>query len=148
MGTLGGRAAEEVVFGYPEVTTGAGNDLQQVTSMARQMVTRFGMSSIGPLALESQGGDPFLGRSMGSTSEYSEDVASRIDMQVRSIIQHCHVETVAIIKENRVVIDKLVDILIEKETIDGEEFRSIIAEYTDLPNPGQYTSQLKETIRI
>jgi len=56
MGALGGRAAEEVVFGYPEVTTGAGNDLQQVTSMARQMVTRFGMSNIGPLALESQGG--------------------------------------------------------------------------------------------
>ena len=80
MGALGGRAAEEVVFGYPEVTTGAGNDLQQVTSMARQMVTRFGMSNIGPLALEGQGGDPFLGRSMGASSEYSEDVASRIDM--------------------------------------------------------------------
>ena len=88
MGALGGRAAEEVVFGYAEVTTGAGNDLQQVTSMARQMVTRFGMSNIGPLALESQGGDPFLGRSMGSSSEFSEDVASRIDMQIRSIIQH------------------------------------------------------------
>eukprot|EP00284_Hemiselmis_tepida_P001755 CAMPEP_0174953688 /NCGR_PEP_ID=MMETSP1355-20121228/95999_1 /TAXON_ID=464990 /ORGANISM="Hemiselmis tepida, Strain CCMP443" /LENGTH=473 /DNA_ID=CAMNT_0016201395 /DNA_START=474 /DNA_END=1892 /DNA_ORIENTATION=- len=130
MGALGGRAAEEVVFGYPEVTTGAGNDLQQVTSMARQMVTRFGMSNIGPLALESQGGDPFLGRSMGSSSDYSEDIASRIDMQIRSIIQHCHVEAVTIIKENRVVIDKLVDLLIEKETIDGAEFRSIIAEYT------------------
>nr|BDA97952.1 cell division protein [Chroomonas collegionis] len=145
MGALGGRAAEEVVFGYPEVTTGAGNDLQQVTSMARQMVTRFGMSNIGPLALESQGGDPFLGRSMGSSSEYSEDVASRIDMQVRSIIQHCHVETVMIIKENRVVIDKLVDILIEKETIDGDEFRKIIAEYTPLPKSIEYTTQLKDT---
>jgi cell division protease FtsH len=144
MGALGGRAAEEVVFGYPEVTTGAGNDLQQVTSMARQMVTRFGMSSIGPLALESQGGDPFLGRTMGSSSEYSEDVASRIDMQVRSIIQHCHVETVLIIKENRVVIDKLVDILIEKETIDGNEFRNLIAEYTNVPNAAKYTAQLKE----
>lgn len=145
MGALGGRAAEEVVFGYPEVTTGAGNDLQQVTSMARQMVTRFGMSSIGPLALESQGTDPFLGRSMGaSTSEYSEDVASRIDLQVRSIIQHCHVEAIMIIKENRVVIDKLVDILIEKETIDGDEFRSIIAEYSSLPGQVQYAPQLKE----
>lgn len=142
MGALGGRAAEEVVFGYPEVTTGASNDLQQVTSMARQMVTRFGMSNIGPLALESQSSDPFLGRSMGSSSQYSEDVASRIDMQIRSIVQHCHDETVQIIKDNRVVIDQLVDILIEKETISGEEFRNIVAEYTTLPEKTVYKSQL------
>ena len=142
MGALGGRAAEEVVFGYPEVTTGAGNDLQQVTSMARQMVTRFGMSNIGPLALEGQGADPFLGRSMGGSPQYSEDVASRIDMQIRSIVEHCHDETVQIIKDNRVVIDQLVDILIEKETISGEEFRNIVAEYTPLPEKIVYKSQL------
>jgi cell division protease FtsH len=142
MGALGGRAAEEVVFGYAEVTTGAGNDLQQVTSMARQMVTRYGMSNIGPLALESQGGDPFLGRSMGSSSAFSEDVASRIDMQIRSIIQHCHEETIQIIKDNRVVIDILVDILIERETIDGEEFRNIVSDYTTLPANEQYKAQL------
>lgn len=142
MGALGGRAAEEVVFGYPEVTTGAGNDLQQVTSMARQMVTRFGMSNIGPLALENQSTDPFLGRTMGSSSEYSEDIASRIDMQIRSIIQHCHDETVNIIKENRVIIDKLVDLLIEKETIDGDEFRNIVAEYTHVPEKENYINKL------
>jgi cell division protease FtsH len=142
MGALGGRAAEEVVFGYPEVTTGASNDLQQVTSMARQMVTRFGMSNIGPLALENQGADPFLGRSMGASAEYSEDIASRIDIQIRSIVQHCHEETVQLIKENRVVIDKLVDILIEKETISGDEFRALVAEYTLLPEKLSYTSQL------
>jgi cell division protease FtsH len=142
MGALGGRAAEEVVFGYPEVTTGAGNDLQQVTSMARQMVTRFGMSNIGPLALEGQSSDPFLGRSMGGSAQYSEDVASRIDMQIRSIIQHCHDETVQIIKDNRVVMDQLVDILIEKETISGGEFRNIVAEYTPLPEKIVYKSQL------
>ena len=142
MGALGGRAAEEVVFGYPEVTTGAGNDLQQVTSMARQMVTRFGMSNIGPLALENQNSDPFLGRTMGSSSEYSEDIASRIDMQIRSIIQHCHNETIQIIKDNRVAIDKLVDLLIEKETITGEEFRNIVAEYTLIPEKNNYTPQL------
>ena len=142
MGALGGRAAEEVVFGYPEVTTGAGNDLQQVTSMARQMVTRFGMSNIGPLALENQGSDPFLGRTMGSSSEYSEDIASRIDMQIRSIIQHCHNETVQIIKDNRVVIDKLVDLLIEKETISGEEFRNIVSDYTLVPDKNNYIPQL------
>ena len=96
IGTLGGRAAEVVIFGDEEVTTGASNDLQQVTNLARQMVTRFGMSNIGPVALESQGSDPFLGRSMGGSSQYSEDIASRIDMQIRSIVQHCHDETVQI----------------------------------------------------
>jgi len=142
MGALGGRAAEEVVFGYPEVTTGAGNDLQQVTSMARQMVTRFGMSNIGPLALENQTSDPFLGRTMGSSSEYSEDIASRIDMQIRSIIQHCHNETLEIIKDNRIIIDKLVDLLIEKETISGDEFRQIVEEFTTIPEKNTYISQV------
>jgi cell division protease FtsH len=142
MGALGGRVAEEVVFGHPEVTTGAGNDLQQVTSMARQMVTRFGMSNIGPLALENPDSDPFLGRTMGLSSDYSEDIASKIDMQIRSIIQHCHAETTQIIEENRIVIDKLVDILMEKETIDGEEFRTIVSEFTIVPKKIAYSSQL------
>ena len=70
---------------------------------------------------------------MGSSSEYSEDIASRIDMQIRSIIQHCHNETVQIIKDNRVIIDKLVDILIEKETISGDEFKQIVEEFTIIP---------------
>jgi cell division protease FtsH len=85
-GALGGRAAEEVVFGDAEVTTGAGNDLQQVTGMARQMVTRFGMSDLGPVSLESQTGEVFLGRDWMTRSEYSEEIASRIDAQVRSIV--------------------------------------------------------------
>jgi cell division protease FtsH len=100
------------------------------------------MSNIGPLALESQGGDPFLGRSMGSSSAFSEDVASRIDMQIRSIIQHCHEETIQIIKDNRVVIDILVEILIERETIDGKEFRDIVSDYTTPPANEQYKAQL------
>jgi cell division protease FtsH len=84
MAALGGRAAEEIVFGKPEVTTGAGNDLQQVTNMARQMVTRFGMSDLGPLSLESQNNsDIFLGRDWVNKSEYSEEIAGKIDAQVR-----------------------------------------------------------------
>nr|BDA97514.1 cell division protein [Cryptomonas sp. NIES-345]BDA98475.1 cell division protein [Cryptomonas sp. NIES-1327] len=141
IGALGGRAAEEVVFGPPEVTTGADNDIQQVTSMARQMVTRFGMSNIGPLSLEGQTSDPFLGRSMGNSSDYSEDIASKIDMQVRSIIQHCHNEAIQTIKENRIIIDQLVDLLIEKETISGEEFKKIVEEFTSVPEKTKYTSQ-------
>lgn len=142
MGALGGRAAEEVVFGDAEVTTGAGNDLQQVTSMARQMVTRFGMSDLGPLSLEGQSSEVFLGRDLMTRSEYSEEIAARIDAQVRSIVEHCYDEARRLIRENRVVIDRLVDLLIDKETIDGEELRQIVAEYTDIPEKEQYTPQL------
>lgn len=133
MGALGGRAAEEIVFGDSEITTGASNDLQQVTSMARQMVTRFGMSSIGPLSLDSEDSNPFLGRGMGSGNDYSDEIAIKIDSQIQLIVQECHNNTRDIIKNNRVIIDKLVDILIEKETISGEEFREIISQYTVLP---------------
>lgn len=137
-GALGGRAAEEVIFGSAEVTTGAGNDLQQVTGMARQMVTRFGMSTLGPLSLEAQQSEVFLGRDFTARSEYSEKIASQIDMQVRSIVDHCYNETRRIIRDNRVVIDRLVDLLIEKETIDGEELRQIVAEYTTVPEKEKF----------
>ncbi len=141
-GALGGRAAEFVVFGDSEITTGAGNDLQQVTSMARQMVTRFGMSNLGPLSLESQSGEVFLGRDWMSKSEYSEEIACRIDAQVRELIKHAYEEAIRIMRENRTVIDRLVDLLIEKETIEGEEFRQIVAEYTTVPEKEQYVPQL------
>jgi cell division protease FtsH len=141
-GALGGRAAEYVVFGDSEITTGASNDLQQVTGMARQMVTRFGMSDLGPLSLESQSGEVFLGRDWMSKSEYSEEIASRIDAQVRELIQHAYEEAIRIMRENRTVIDRLVDLLIEKETIDGEEFRQIVAEYTVVPEKEQFVPQI------
>ncbi|MDD1434473.1 ATP-dependent zinc metalloprotease FtsH2, partial [Dolichospermum sp. ST_sed6] len=86
-GALGGRAAEEIIFGAAEVTTGAGGDLQQLSGMARQMVTRFGMSDLGPLSLESQQGEVFLGRDWTTRSEYSEAIACRIDAQVRIIVE-------------------------------------------------------------
>jgi cell division protease FtsH len=136
-GALGGRAAEEVIFGDSEVTTGAGNDLQQVTSMARQMVTRYGMSDLGPLSLESQQGEVFLGGGWNSRSEYSEVIAGRIDAQVRSIVEHCYAEARRMIRENREVIDRLVDLLIERETIDGKELRQIVAEYSIVPEKEQ-----------
>ena len=141
-GALGGRAAEDVIFGDAEVTTGAGNDLQQVTGMARQMVTRFGMSDLGPLSLESSQGEVFLGRDWLNRSEYSEEIASRIDLQVRAIVDKCYDETKQIIRDNRMVIDRLVDLLIEKETIDGNEFRQIVSEYTTVPEKEQLVTQI------
>nr|YP_009394205.1 Cell division protein FTSH [Rhodomela confervoides]ARW62767.1 Cell division protein FTSH [Rhodomela confervoides] len=133
MGALGGRATEQIVFGDSEITTGASNDLQQVTSMARQMVTRFGMSDIGPFSLENEDTNPFLGRGMGNLNEYSDEIAVKIDTQIKIIVEECHQKTLKIIKNNRVIIDKLVDVLIEKETIDGQEFRNIIKQYTEVP---------------
>ena len=141
-GALGGRAAEEVIFGAAEVTTGAGGDLQQLSGMARQMVTRFGMSDLGPLSLESQQGEVFLGRDWTTRSEYSESIASRIDAQVRAIAEECYENAKKIIREHRAVTDRLVDLLIEKETIDGDEFRQIVAEYTEVPDKQQFVPQL------
>ncbi|MEO1404184.1 MAG: AAA family ATPase, partial [Cyanobacteria bacterium J06635_1] len=141
-GALGGRAAEDIIFGDAEVTTGAGNDLQQVTSMARQMVTRFGMSDLGPLSLENPQGEVFLGGDWMSRSEYSEEVAVGIDAQVRNIVEHCYDDAKRLMEENREVIDRLVDLLIDKETIDGDELRQIVAEYTAVPEKEQFVPQL------
>ncbi|MEM6402410.1 MAG: ATP-dependent zinc metalloprotease FtsH2 [Cyanobacteria bacterium P01_D01_bin.116] len=141
-GALGGRAAEEVIFGRDEITTGAGNDLQQVTGMARQMVTRFGMSDLGPVSLESQQGEVFLGRDWTTRSEYSESIAARIDSQVRAIVDDRYQATLQMMREHRSLMDRLVDLLIEKETIDGDEFRQIVAEYAEVPEKPQYVPSL------
>ncbi len=132
---LGGRAAEEVIFGHDEVTVGASSDIQQVSRIARQMVTRFGMSELGSFALESENSQPFLGQSnlMGGGHEYSDELATKIDEKVREIAQESLDKAIAIIYNNRILVDRLVDTLIEKETIDGEEFRDIVSEYTQLP---------------
>ncbi|CAN1213363.1 ATP-dependent zinc metalloprotease FtsH [Tumidithrix helvetica PCC 7403] len=141
-GALGGRAAEEAVFGSQEITTGAGNDLQQVTGMARQMVTRFGMSDIGPLSLEGRNNEVFLGRDLMSRSEFSEEITARIDQQVREIVQACYQTALQIMYENRAAIDRVVDILVDKETIDGEEFRRVISEYTTVPEKERFVPVL------
>jgi cell division protease FtsH len=127
--TLGGRAAEDVIFGDSEVTTGASNDLEKVTSFARQMVTKFGMSELGLLALEGQEQPVFLGNESIQRNEYSETVAARIDSQIRTIVIQCYERAKTIIRENRVAVDRIVDILIEKETIDGDEFRELLAKF-------------------
>ena len=140
---LGGRAAEEEVFGHDEVTIGASSDIQKVASDARNMVTRFGMSNLGPVALERAGGEVFLGRDLiNQAPEYSEEVASQIDRQVQEIVTQCHNEARRLIRENREVVDKLVELLIEQETIDGDRFREIVAQYTTLPEKQPVTTKI------
>ena len=133
MGALGGRAAEDIVFGREEVTTGAGGDIQQVASMARQMVTKFGMSDLGPVALEGDSQEVFLGRDLMTRNDISDAISRQIDEKVREMVKRCYEETLSIVEDNRQAMDKLVEILIEKETIDGEEFCKILAEFTSIP---------------
>lgn len=128
--TLAGRMMEEVVFGEPEVTTGASNDLQQVTNIAREMVTRYGMSKIGPVALEDENNEQmFLG------GDYQEAITNRIDAEVCYIINHCEQVAKEIILHNRVIIDVMVEKLLELETMEGDSFRSLLREYTVLSKP-------------
>jgi cell division protease FtsH len=143
MGALGGRAAEAVVFGHAEVTTGAGGDIQQVAGMARQMVTRFGMSELGPVSLEGGNQEVFLGRDLMTRSDVSDAIARRIDEQIRSIVDSCYRDTVALVAGNRACIDRLVEMLIEKESLDGDEFRSVVAEFTEVPDKERFSPLLK-----
>jgi len=132
IGILGGRAAEQVIFGDPEVTTGASGDLQQVTGLARQMVTRFGMSNIGPIALEDE-----------SSSGQADNIADRIDDEVCKIINYCEEKALQIILDNRVIIDLVVERLLDVETMEGTEFRELVSTYTILPDKDSaYVSKL------
>jgi cell division protease FtsH len=130
---LGGLAAEAEIFGNSEVTTGVGDDIRKVTQMARQMVTLYGMSDLGPVALESVNSEVFLGRSFMPRSEYSEEMAAKIDHKVREIANSCYQRARQLLRDNRPLMDRLVDILVEQESIEGEQFRQIVSEYVDLP---------------
>ena len=145
MGALGGRAAEDVVFGYAEVTTGAGGDIQQVASIARQMVTRFGMSDLGQCSLEAGNQEVFLGRDLMTRSDGSDATAARVDASVRKIVQSCYEETVKLVSEHRACMDRVVELLIEKESLDGDEFRAIVSEFTTVPGKERFSPLLSST---
>jgi cell division protease FtsH len=143
MGALGGRAAEAVVFGHSEVTTGAGGDIQQVAGMARQMVTRFGMSDLGPVSLEAGNQEVFLGRDLMTRSDVSDAISRRIDEQIRRIVDSCYRDTVELVASQRECMDRLVELLIEKETLDGDEFRRIVSEFTTIPEKERFSPVLQ-----
>jgi len=124
--TLGGRAAEELVF--HEVTTGAANDLEKVTHIAKQMVMRFGMSEkLGPRVLGRNQDQPFLGREMGNEPDYSDEIAREIDDEIRRIIEEAHEAAVRVLREHMDELKSLSDILIERETIDRDQFERLLA---------------------
>ena len=128
--TLGGRAAEELVF--QEVTTGAANDLEKVTSTAKQMIMRFGMSEkLGPRVLGRNHDMPFLGREMGNEPDYSEEIAREIDDEIRRVIEEGHQLAVAVLKQHMDDLNRLSAILIERETIDKDQFERLLAGETE-----------------
>eukprot|EP01024_Parvocaulis_polyphysoides_P028560 TRINITY_DN25803_c0_g1_i2.p1 TRINITY_DN25803_c0_g1~~TRINITY_DN25803_c0_g1_i2.p1 ORF type:complete len:683 (-),score=194.45 TRINITY_DN25803_c0_g1_i2:234-2282(-) len=134
VGALGGRAAEEVIFGWPEVTTGAMGDLQQVSGMARQMVINYGFSSIGPWTLmdpSAQSGDVVM--RMMAKGSVSESVLQKIDEEVKKLSDDAYAIALQHMQENREAIDKIVEELVEIETMDGDRFRELLGQYTTIP---------------
>jgi cell division protease FtsH len=127
---MGGRAAELVVFGPSEITQGASGDLQMATRICREMVTRYGFSPLGPVALEGDAAEVFLGRDLIHTRpSYAETTGRRIDAQVRALSQEALDRAVAELEPRRDLLDDLVELLIERETLSGDEFRAIVDNY-------------------
>ena len=122
---MGGRAAEEIFFG--DVTTGASSDIQQATRIAKDMVTTYGMSDLGPIQYNSGNDSVFLGRDYNSPSNASSQVAYEIDPAVRKIIEECHQKAKKIITSNKADLIKIADTLIEKETLTNEEIEELLA---------------------
>ncbi len=123
-GLLGGRTAEEVVFG--EITTGAHNDFEKATKIARAMVTEYGMSDLGPLQFEQKEGSVFLGRDYNKSQHFSNEVANEIDMEMRKIINNCHDKATTIIKENKDLLKLIADALLEYETLTKEQIDYLV----------------------
>ncbi|GER45079.1 ATP-dependent zinc metalloprotease FtsH [Striga asiatica] len=141
VGGLGGRAAEEIVFGEPEVTTGAFGDLQQITGLAKQMVVTFGMSEIGPWSLmdsSAQSGDVIM--RMMARNSMSEKLAEDIDAAVKRISDEAYEIALSHIRNNREAMDKIVEVLLEKETMTGDEFRAILSEFVEIPAENRVSS--------
>ena len=135
---LGGRAAEELVFHEP--TTGASDDIEKATNLARNMVTEYGMSErLGARTFGSASNEPFLGREMAHAREYSEEIASIIDEEVRNLIEAAHDEAFEVLVEYRDVLDDLVVALLEKETLSREQVLEIFAPVDKRPSRGSYT---------
>ncbi len=136
--SLGGRAAEELIFHDP--STGASNDIEKATALARAMVTQYGMTeAIGAIKLGSDASEPFMGRDYGHQRDYSENVASKIDAEIRKLIENAHQEAFDILVENRATLDAMVLQLLEKETLNKEEIAVIFAKVNSWPRRPSWT---------
>ncbi|MGL4799721.1 MAG: ATP-dependent metallopeptidase FtsH/Yme1/Tma family protein, partial [Cellulosilyticaceae bacterium] len=121
---LGGRAAEEIIFG--DITTGASNDIERATHIARDMVTKYGMSELGPIKFGDEQEEVFLGRDFNHTRNYSEDVATAIDKHIKAIIENAYTRSKELLNEHRDILDSASKVLLEREKITGKQFRQIM----------------------
>lgn len=128
---LGGRVTEELVFG--DITTGASNDLERATQVARSMVTQYGMSSLGPVVLGRQRHEVFLGRDLGEDRNYSDQIAFAIDEEVRKIVEECYVRVKDLLSENREKVDLVAETLLEREVMDGHDLAVLLGEEEPVP---------------
>ena len=129
---LGGRVAEELVF--DDITTGASQDIKQATKMARDMVTRYGMSeNIGLICYKDDDDEVFIGRDLAHTRSYSEEVAKEIDKEVHDIIDRCHADARKIISQHMDVLHKCAALLLEKEKIQRDEFEALFTAENEMP---------------
>jgi cell division protease FtsH len=136
---MGGRVAEELVFHDP--TTGASNDIEKATGIARKMVTEYGMTTdVGPVKLGQSSGEVFLGRDMGHQRDYSEEIAQRVDGQVRELLEQAHNEAFQVISANRDILDRLAGQLLEHETLDHNQLAEIFSDVQKLPERPQWLS--------
>jgi cell division protease FtsH len=115
---LGGRGAEEVIF--DEITSGAHNDLQRATELAKKMVTEYGMSKLGPRTFGRKDRQIFLGRDIAEMKDYSEETADEIDSEINEIIETSHKKAKELLSANRVKLEQIAAVLMEKETLEGE----------------------------
>jgi cell division protease FtsH len=135
---LGGMAAEALIF--HDVTSGAGNDIEKATGLARAMVTQYGMTErLGAVKLGDSNSEPFLGRDMGHTRNYSEETAAKVDDEIKALLGHAHQEAFEILHENRDVLDALVLALLDKETLDKGEIAEIFEPLTRRPTRPAWT---------
>lgn len=142
---MGGRVAEELVFHDP--TTGASNDIEKATSIARRMVTEYGMSEhVGAVKLGQASGEVFLGRDMGHQRDYSDSIAEMVDTQVRNLIDRAHTEAWKVLNQNRAILDRLATELLEKETLDHHQLAEIFRDVKKLPKRPQWLSSAKRPV--
>ena len=136
--SLGGRAAEELIFHDP--STGASNDIEKATALARAMVTQYGMTEvIGAIKLGTDASEPFMGRDYGHQRDYSENVAAKVDSEIRKLIENAHQEAFDILVENRVTLDEMVLQLLERETLNKEEISAIFSRVNSWPRRPAWT---------
>ena len=142
--SLGGRAAEELIFHDP--STGASNDIEKATALARAMVTQYGMTeAIGAIKLGTDASEPFMGRDYGHQRDYSENVAAVVDAEIRKLIETAHQEAYDILEANRTILDEMVIKLLEIETLNKEEIAQIFAKVRSWPNRPAWTGSETRT---